>query len=142
MGEIKFRAWHKDNEVMGKITQMDLWSDEIDEHSFEIFADDEIIECEPDEIILLQYTGLKDKNGMEIYEGDIIRANKLTFESKLLPENLLVKFYGGMFQLYRGNENLMGLHLQYIEDGEIIGNIYENPELLKDNDSTAQAQAD
>lgn len=83
-------------------------------------------------IELVQYTGLNDKNGKEIYEGDIVRVNKLTFEnSGPLPENLVVKFYNGMFQLFRDDEYLYGLHLMYIEDGEVIGNIYENPELLE-----------
>ncbi|MGM1048379.1 MAG: YopX family protein [Bacillota bacterium] len=77
-------------------------------------------------------SGQNDRNGKVIYEGDILKVNKLTFKSSWpLPENLLVKFYGGMFQLYRGDENLMGLHLMYIEDGEVIGNIYDNPDLLE-----------
>ncbi|MCM3257126.1 YopX family protein [Paenibacillus lautus] len=79
-----------------------------------------------------QYTGLKDRNGKEIYEGDILKVNKLSFKSSWpLPENLLVKFYGGMFQLYRGDENLMGLHLMYIEECEVIGNRWDNPNLLE-----------
>ncbi len=80
---------------------------------------------------LMQYTGLKDKNGTEIYEGDLIKVNKLSFESSApLPEIMTVTYYGGMFQLFRGEESLMGLHLNYLDDGEVIGNIHQNPELL------------
>ncbi|KAA8747130.1 YopX family protein [Paenibacillus sp. UASWS1643] len=86
-----------------------------------------------------QYTELQDSKGNVIYDGDIYRVNKLTFESSgPLPENLNVKFYGGMFQLFRNNEPLMGLHLGYIANGEVIGNIYENPELLAPKEGAEQ----
>lgn len=84
-------------------------------------------------IAVREYTGLKDKYGKEIFEGDIVRVNKLTYEtSGLLPENLMVKYYSGMFQFFRGeNDCLMGLHLLYLDDGEVIGNIYEHKHLLE-----------
>ena len=83
---------------------------------------------------ILQYTGLKDKNGKKIYEGDILR-----YISKWLdhPRDFIVKFKDGFF----GQEEIN--RFGYIEEGheidiwidweelEIIGNIYENPELLK-----------
>lgn len=78
-----------------------------------------------------QFTGLRDKNGVEIYEGDILRVSELTFiSSGKLPENLNVVYIYGMFQLFRGNESLFGLHLAYVKDGEVIGNIHDSPELL------------
>lgn len=67
----------------------------------------------------------------EIFHGDVIKVNQLTFESSApLPENLNVEYYHGMYQLFRGREALMGLHLDYLKDGEVMGNMFENPELI------------
>ncbi len=92
---------------------------------------------------LMQYTGLKDKNGKEIYEGDIVRIHKFTQE---LGENMGViegekeflakiefSMYGGIYLNSRENDSCPlweyenGFHEESIE---VIGNIHENPELL------------
>lgn len=67
--------------------------------------------------ILMQFTGLLDKNGVEIYEGDI-----LTFGA----DNLPVVYEAGAFRM--GDTGLSGLILS---DHIVIGNIYENPELVE-----------
>lgn len=77
-----------------------------------------------------QFTGLLDKNGKEIYEGDILRIEKM-WQSKY--QTVVVRFEQGAFALYpnmteKVNCDLFG-GLQAIE--EVIGNIHENPELLK-----------
>ena len=70
---------------------------------------------------VMQYTGLKDKNGTEIYEGDIVDINEPPAEVNR------VEFYAGTYWL-----SPHGLVLaDWNESGEVIGNIYENPELLK-----------
>lgn len=83
------------------------------------------------EAILMQYTGLKDKNGVEIFEGDVVIAwsqgVKGIFEIK--------RRIDGLWLLYPAWKDGQFWYLSPTEDGretiEIIGNIYENPDLLE-----------
>lgn len=113
-----------------------LKSDPTDEHKSEkgitdkafLYTDSGPIECELKS--MGQFTG-ETLNGKEIYDGDVIKVTKLTFDtSGPLPDILNVQYYGGMYQLYRGTKPLMGLHLLYLDEGEIIGKMFENPNLI------------
>ena len=111
--EIKFRAWN--GEEMYVIKYLD---------------------CEKcnlkDEDIVMQFTGLKDKNGKEIYDKDILRYKD---KDKNIDEIILVS---GEYEGYEGcfiaiiKGVMKGyLHEYTYDDLEVIGNIYENEELLK-----------
>ena len=131
MREIKFRAWDKKYKEMIK----DIWI--APEYDWNLFSDNDAM-CErarPEQgqIVLMQYTGLKDKNGKEIYEGDL-----LIFQGD--RDAMFEVFYNdiyGKFSCCRTHYlgSRCGGYVPEIEDKkfEIVGNIYENQELLTNN---------
>lgn len=74
---------------------------------------------------LMQYTGLKDKNGAEVYEGDVLR---LAYETIQMDGHVMAKD-DGEWIFYKDEMNFLGVHHNR-ERVTVIGNIYENPELL------------
>ena len=128
MREIKFRAWHKEKKIMGEVLGIDILHKEI-------FFSNEDVNCyehtDFKDIELMEYTGLKDLSGKEIYEGDII------FES-FSEEYFKVVFKNGSFRAeFEGDFEEYSFDLiDVVAQGcEIVGNIYENPELLKENNN-------
>ena len=80
------------------------------------------------DVILLQFTGLHDKKGKEIYEGDICIVSLSYFDIK--NEKSVVIFHNGAFQFQYGCERFFSKPYDAWDEVEVIGNIYENPELL------------
>jgi uncharacterized phage protein (TIGR01671 family) len=113
MREIKFKGWHNNRKFMFLVDTLKFT------YNGDLY--------DKDSCTYLQYTGLKDKNGKEIYEGDIIQwfyipmgvlISTVTFEAG----DATIRLSGnGMHRLfsYEGTEQV-----------QVIGNIYENPELL------------
>ena len=127
MREIKFRAWDKiENKMLYWHTNMEAVKD-----ANPYDAGDEWTES----CILLQYIGLKDKNGKEIYEGDILEydGEKCPHCKKLIYDNhelytITWNIKDASF-VCENEDNFMSPCIWHI-DMIIIGNIYENPELL------------
>ena len=146
--EIKFRAWDIENKE---------WSEEVTG----VTINGEPLYNGPDDtypdVILMQYTGLKDKNGKEIYEGDIVRVpteiNKDVFGEWSLRE---IKYNnGGFLSSYLTSEKgqivrrgytasfiieepnidtkrmLWGFDPVEVSTFEVVGNVYENADLIK-----------
>lgn len=88
-----------------------------------------LIPIEKQELILMQSTGLVDKNGKEVFVGDIIKCTRGCLHEVYIEKEYGGTYCGGMPAVY-----LKGLREGYAwtEHEEIIGNIYENPELLED----------
>lgn len=133
--EIKFRAWDKGNKKM--IEYVDRLTFGPNRLSPKFSVGNDI--CEEKNIILMQYTGLKDKNGREIYEGDILGVPNPTmryevkfgcFNNKEDFDNIQcgVGFY---LEDSMGSSSIQSLQFNENTTLEVIGNIYENPELLK-----------
>jgi uncharacterized phage protein (TIGR01671 family) len=124
--EIKFRAWDKKNNRM--VYDITLTTQDASAHPVNGNWDD-IIQLDDYEhkTIIMQYTGLHDKNGKEIYEGDILKDALQTASGKLL--NRVVEFRDGCFG-FDGGGGLFYTSEGECSKGEVIGNIFENPDLL------------
>lgn len=120
----KFRAWDKKLKKMFEVSYIDF-----DTKLIGLNIDLEIIIFDFEDIILMQSTGLKDKNGKEVFLGDIIKCTRGCPHEVYLEKEYGGKYIGGMPAVY-----LKGLLSGYAWTGaeEILGNIYENPELLKE----------
>jgi len=119
MREIKFRAWSDKNMHVVKTIHFSQTDGEIDGVGLAYRGAYFPIGM----VNLMQFTGLKDKNGKEIYEGDIVRQREFIPNDHTITAEIV--FSEGCFIL-NGWE-------QFIcpNQCEVIGNIYENPELLK-----------
>ena len=133
----KFRAWDKRKNVMrdvavlhftknGKTNFIEYWINPTELKSYHVRNID-----------LMQFTGLKDKNSIEIFEGDIVLVNVSNGFDHLVNEKTVVQeseFHSGLIckSLASGMEHRVFKHKKMDYEYEVIGNIYENSELLEE----------
>lgn len=139
MREIKFRAWDYNNERIIPWEKLRIEKDE-DENTFSVVVFDGEVGDYFDDFPVMQYTGLKDKNGKEIYEGDILTSDQYPYQDDgeynyhLVVEYIENGFCGVMNcvnGVKRGISHGIAELLEITYQFEVIGNIYENPELLE-----------
>lgn len=129
----KFRAWLPTLKWMCEVTVIDYDLRSVDICRIEDVARHTEMRVDKDEVVLMQSTGLKDKNGVEIFEGDVAvmdgwRRQVVTFGTQEVEEEFgSVRIYRG-FNLYLGG----GYPNAVMSTFEVIGNIYENPELMEE----------
>lgn len=135
MREIKFRCWDIENKKMLEVQELDYADSYDGQPMIRTTMYNDYFDTE--DMILMQYTGLKDKNGKEIYEGDIIYCKQYIGGNcvEYCIEKGYVCFNDGEFGLYRKQGYYQSLYKfkEYDYEFEVIGNIYDNPELLGGN---------
>jgi uncharacterized phage protein (TIGR01671 family) len=122
MRDIEFRVWDKKEKYMFKLDNDDFFinNNGLQKRHYVAYLGDGYVNA-TDRYILMQYTGLKDKNGVKIFEQDIIKND---------PGKIAVVEFG-MGKFFARCSCGMEYQNCDFSQTEIIGNIYENPELLE-----------
>jgi len=129
MREIKFRAWVKDRKAIFEVISIDYVSKKV---TYIVERTGHLLNIRHDkfnDVELMQYTGIKDKDNKEIYEGDIL------FES-FGERYYKVVFENGSFRAeFKGDFEEYSFDLIDVvaQSCEVIGNIHENSKLMEDN---------
>ncbi len=126
MREIKLRAWDKYAKkmifdfVISQYNKFSGWSNCI-------YCGLKVGSGGSDDYTLMQYTGLKDKNGVEIYEGDVVREDSPPHHCGE------IKYDGGAFYISGITDGYSELcHILVDDFWEVVGNTHENPELIQE----------
>lgn len=157
MREIKFRAW---DELEKRMWTLEDAGEDSGHGSVQYFSENGSLEFGRLESYdtglgvnshftkfpLMQYTGMKDKNGNEIYEGDVLEFvyderqgggyRRRTINAKVVDGVIFEYKTSGYYVLYkslRGEDVKHRLDWSFVKESEIVGNIYENPKLLEES---------
>ena len=127
MREIRFRCWDKKDEVMFYSRKDNFTFIEADrsDKKYGVVMKGVLSAAIDNKMPIMQFTGLKDRNGREIYEGDIYRVD---------AEDALCGTYPVVVDETHGMRFMLGKSIVCKADaiyGEVIGNVYENPEMVK-----------
>lgn len=136
MREIKYRAYHKKKKCLVDVLGIDFEHNTVT-LAIETNSGEEYYwwssTCYLDEVELMQYTGFTDKNGKEIYEGDIVFIKQTKVIDKIPHEtHREVIFHEGAFTINDTIKWNLGLYFKPDEELKVIGNIYRDKHLLKE----------
>lgn len=130
MREIKFRAWHIEREKMFCVESLQLEDEYYVLNDGDIYSD--AFSVKKSDIQLMQFIGIQDKSGREVYEGDIIQyGTPPTYQSSIFwsPQDFGFVTYNELLGEYTGLSFFTGY-----KNFKVIGNVHQNPELLEQND--------
>lgn len=136
----KFRVWHYELGRLMSVKCMFFQDSEIEEFELNDALMNDCITAYPDEIELMQSTGFKDKNGKEIFEGDIVRTTRFLGRADEIGGFYeYEKDYVGVVKVIEGSwvidTGSVAVRLwSEIDESEVLGNIYENLEFLEVNE--------
>lgn len=130
----KFRAWHHELGRMMSIKNMWFQEGVVEEIELNDTVMNDYITSYPDEVTIMQSTGLKDKNGKEIFEGDIVQYQNTKVPSA--DSKGVIRYFDNwaMFGIDIEHNEPRALFFNGLSDHislDVVGNIYENPELLE-----------
>ena len=142
MREIKFRMFDKESGELFTQNQFAVAGNGLITFAFDElgmgsetngFAGYEFVESKDlEEVVLMQYTGLKDKNGVEICEGDVVSYKTVTIDDYMEFSVVFDSAKARFAEQIKGSEFLSdGSFLRSTRKIEVIGTIYQNPELIK-----------
>lgn len=121
----KYRAWHKTWDELGKVKRIRF--DGEGNVTTVLFEGKFLgVDTHVDEIELMQSTDMVDRDGKIIFEGDIVKMSKDVYSEPIYYE--VVRHYGGAYRL-ESKQHGCELWLRHT-DCEVVGNVYENKELL------------
>ena len=132
MREIQFRVWYPEKQKMYEVAKVDMWGDQ-DQATCDLAAiDEELFDIYLHEVETMQYTGLKDCNGIKIYDGDIIGFDDCTSTESGYWEQQCVGVVKWCDETvsFEVSNRLSAESYEVLSECLVIGNIYENPELL------------
>lgn len=125
----RYRAWDKHGQKMFANDELIIWNGNVYANDSKKLTCNNLKGWSIDDEYLMQSTGLVDKNGKEVFVGDIIKCTRGCLHEVYIEKEYGGTYFGGMPAVY-----LKDLREGYAwtEHEEIIGNVYENPELLED----------
>ena len=129
---LKYRAWDKHGQKMFANDELIIWNGNVYANDSKKLTCNNLKGWSIDDEYLMQSTGLRDKTGKEIFEGDIVKMAKDVYSEPTYYE--VVRHRGGAYRL-ESKQHGCELWLRHT-DCEVVGNVYENPELLEDKECT------